>query len=989
MIISSFIKGQPRHWIVFSLTILMLGLLLFLYLLREHERAGKREQEQLLRKAEIISKNTVCNLESLNNLLIRLQKDPAVLSGDPNYHQRFEDLTNAMPGIRTMFTLDAQGAVRISSNQTLLGKAFKERDYFKIPQQHAGEDLLYVSPPFKSALNTYVINLSRVLRTADGRFNGVIAASLDPDYFSTLLLSVLYAPDMRSALAHWDGLLFLMEPGHKKFIGINLAVPGSFFSRHRASGNRQTVYTGIVYATGRNQMMAQVTINPESLMMNKPLVVAVSRDRDVVYAGWRSEAAILGVLFFLGTLVSGLGLYFYNKRRKEFNEQKTASDESIRKLNEELDRFFSMALDMLCIADQEGRFRRLNRSWEETLGYTLEELTNQRFLDFVHPDDIESTIAAVSELHENKQILNFTNRYRCKDGSYRWIQWRSTPYKDLIYAAARDITELKLTQLQLEQRTTEAEAANQAKSEFLANMSHEIRTPMNAILGLTRLLLETELDPRQKDFLHKVYNASQALLQILNDILDYSKIEAGRLEIEQLPISVEEVIKTTVGLFRANIEEKGLIFTVELPPDLPPVLQGDPKCLSQVLNNLVGNAVKFTEKGEIRIKVTQLQENSQMLTLDFSIQDTGIGLDEDEAERLFQAFTQADSTISRKYGGTGLGLTICQRLVGLMGGTISVSSQKNVGSTFSFIIQMNKVPPGTVAEKLHPFSEADMGTPDPLSAPSAQQRSLELNRLRVLLVEDNRINQEVAAEILRQYGAEVTLADHGADALELITGPGFDVVLMDLHMPVMDGFEATRRIREQYDSSTLPVIAMTAAVMQDDRERCTAAGMVDFVAKPVNPLELLTVLKRFQKTDSPPSAPCKVALIAPELSDGTPEPPRLDINTALSRMGGNTHLFVSLLKAFINDHAQAADELADFLTQRQNEDALYLIHNIKGVAGTIGAMQLMKTAAALEQQLKTEPRLTDSALFSEQLTQTITAMRSYLTASKADLKSAQ
>ncbi|MCE1227229.1 MAG: hypothetical protein LWW87_12200, partial [Geobacteraceae bacterium] len=342
MIISTFSKGQPRHWIIFSFTTLMLGLMLFLYLFREHERTGIREQDQLLRKAEIISKNTICNLESLNKLLIRLQKDPGVLSGDQSYNQRFEDLANAMPGIRTMFTLDAQGAIRISGNQSLLGKAFKERDYFKIPQQYGGEDLLYVSPPFKSALNTYVINLSRVLRTSDGRFAGVIAASLDPDYFSTLLLSVLYAPDMRSALAHWDGLLFLMEPGHKEFIGKNLAVPGSFFSKHRASRNRQTVHTGIVYATGRNQMMAQITINPESLKMNKPLVVAVSRDRDVVYAGWRNEAAILGLLFFLGVLMSGLGLHFYDKRHREFKEQKAASDESIRKLSEELDRFFSM-----------------------------------------------------------------------------------------------------------------------------------------------------------------------------------------------------------------------------------------------------------------------------------------------------------------------------------------------------------------------------------------------------------------------------------------------------------------------------------------------------------------------------------------------------------------------------------------------------------------------------------------------------------------------
>ncbi|MCE1227542.1 MAG: ATP-binding protein, partial [Geobacteraceae bacterium] len=631
-----------------------------------------------------------------------------------------------------------------------------------------------------------------------------------------------------------------------------------------------------------------------------------------------------------------------------------------------------------CIADQEGHFRRLNRSWEETLGYTLEELTSQRFIDFVHPEDIEATVAAVSALNEKKQILNFTNRYRCKDGSYRWIQWRSVPYKDLIYAAARDITELKLTQLQLEQRTKEAEAANQAKSEFLANMSHEIRTPMNAILGLSRLLLETELDLRQKDFLHKVYSASQALLEILNDILDYSKIEAGRIEIEQLPISVEEVIRNTVGLFRAKIEEKGLIVSVELPPALPPVLQGDPMRLSQVLNNLVGNAVKFTENGEVRLKVEQMQEDSKTVTLCFSVQDTGIGLAEDEAERLFQAFTQADSTISRKYGGTGLGLTICQRLVALMGGTISVSSQKNIGSTFSFVIQMDKVPPGTAAENLHSFSEAGMGTTDPLKAFPVQQQILELNRLRILLVEDNRINQEVAAEILRQYGAEVTLADHGADALKLLTGPGFDVVLMDLHMPVMDGFEATRKIRERYDSATLPVIAMTAAVMQDDRERCTAAGMVDFVAKPVNPVELLTVLKRFQKAKSPSSVHHEAAVVPPDMHDSGSALPSLDVATALRRMSGNTNLFASLLKSFINEHAQAADELAGYLVQGQNENALYLVHNIKGVAGTVGAMQLMKTAATLEQQLRSDAGQADLDFFARELELTLSAINRYL-----------
>ncbi|QOX79064.1 PAS domain S-box protein [Trichlorobacter lovleyi] len=1099
---TAFTKGQPRHWAIFSLGVIVLGLVLFLYLFREHERAGIREQEQLLQKAEIISKNTVWNLESLNKLLLRLQKDPALLANDPGYKQRFEDLTNAMPGVRTIVRLDARGITRLSSRAELLEKDFSDREYFRIPQQHAGEDLLYVSPPFRTALNSYVINLSRTLYNPDGSFAGVIAASLNPDYFSTLLLSVLYAPDMRSALAHGDGLLFLMEPGHKEFIGKNLAVPGSFFSRHRASGKLQTVHTGIVYATGRNQMMAQITIRPVTLKMNKPLVVAVSRDLEVVYADWRNEVTILGSLFLLGVVAAGFTLHFFHTRHEEFSKQKAASDESIHKLSEELDRFFSMALDMLCIADLEGHFKRLNRSWEETLGYTLEELTGKQFLDFVHPDDIPATLAALSDLDANKQILNFINRYRCKDGSYRWIEWRSAPCANLIYAAARDITkhknaeaaleeserfmrvltdiipgmvgywdkdlhnrfaniaylewfgktadqmrgihirelmgdelfaknepyikaalngelqrfersltkadgsigytwahyipdiaagqtrgffvlvsditELKLTQLQLEQRTAEAEAANRAKSEFLANMSHEIRTPMNAILGLTRLVLETELDPRQRDFLLKVYSASQALMEILNDILDYSKIEAGRIEIEQLPVSVEEVIRNTIELFRAKIEEKGLATTVELPPSLPAVLQGDPMRLSQVLNNLVGNAVKFTESGEIHIKVEQLQEDSRTVLLCFSVQDTGIGLDKGETDRLFQAFTQADNTISRKYGGTGLGLTICQRLVGLMGGSISVASQKGVGSTFSFVLQMRKVPPGTQARKLHSTAEDNRDRPDSLTASLMHQRKLELDRLRVLLVEDNRINQEVAAEMLQQYGAEVTLAEHGAAALELITHPCFDVVLMDLHMPVMDGFEATRKIRERYDSATLPVIAMTAAVMQEDRERCAAAGMVDFVAKPFNPVELLTVLKRFQKAAPPSLLQHDTEVTPPELNGSATDMPEFDSVTALRRLGDHSLLLNKLLLAFVEEHGRSADELKALLAEGKTADARKLAHNIKGVSGSIGAVQLMKAAAALEQQLRSDARQADMELFTHELELSLSAIKRYL-----------
>ncbi len=1097
-------RGRNGRWLAFGLGVALTGLALIFYLSREYHKATLLQEERLLQRAEIISRNTVLNLEALNNLLLSLQKDPLLRAGAKVYNQRFEDLTKAMPGVRTLLALDAEGSVLVSSNSELLGKNFSDRDYFKIPQQQAAADLLYVSPPFRTTLNTYVINLSRLLRGPDGRFAGVVAASLDPDYFSALLASVSYAPDMLSALAHGDGLLFLMEPGRAAAIGKNLAVPGSFFSRHRDSGKVSSVQRGVVYATGKKQMMAQITIQPQSLKMNKPLVVAVSRDLAAIYAGWREEAGLLTLLFLAAVLLSGGCLQMYNKRQEEFRQRQEAYDCHVRELSEELDRFFSTSLDLLCIADLEGHFRRLNRSWEERLGYRIDELIGRNFLDFVHPDDIAATLAAMTDLAADKQVLNFINRYRCRDGSYRWIEWRSTPYADLIYAAARDITErkevevllrstltelerfrealdhvtsyiymkdrdhryvyankatlelfgvsrdelvgsrdsrffppetvtklylvdervlqgeqtsaeievdngatgsrcyweiktpiyedpgrrvvwgicgistditeLKQVQRQLELRTLEAEAANRAKSDFLANMSHEIRTPMNAIIGLTHLVLETELTAYQRDFLNKVYSSSRALMGILNDILDYSKIEAGRIELEYLPISLEAVVQGTMDLFRVKAEDKGLVLTAELPTPLPAVLSGDPLRLAQVLNNLVGNAVKFTEHGEILIRVEQVEEDTRTVSLCFTVQDSGIGLEQEEMERLFHPFTQADGTISRKYGGTGLGLTISQRLVMLMGGKITVSSQKGAGSSFSFVVPMGKVAPGTRPTNL----SARGAEPIPPTEAVLEQRASELAGVRILLVEDNRINRDVATEMLRIYGAHVMSAEHGTEALELLKQNSFDVVLMDLHMPVMDGFETTRRIRQQYAGQTLPVIAMTAAVMQQDRERCKEAGMVDFLAKPINPTELLAVLQKWRNVVTPSLQDKDQPVPATVHDDVFPHLSGFDMEVCRSRMNGDLRLFRGLLEAFVADHGRDAAMLRNLFSAEKITEAGHLVHTLKGVAGTLGAVDLAKAAFELEQQLRSPAGQVDPERFARQVEVTVSTISDYL-----------
>lgn len=505
----------------------------------------------------------------------------------------------------------------------------------------------------------------------------------------------------------------------------------------------------------------------------------------------------------------------------------------IKKQNEEFKTVFETTKDGLAIIDLQSNFISFNGAYLSMTGFSHDELLQKSCLELSIPEDIERAKEALAEVLIKGSITNFEKSCFQKDGSIITLNIAIALMHDKKHflLSTKDVTESKQLRNDLVFAKEHAEKADKAKSEFLANMSHEIRTPLNGIIGLNTLMQKTPLNEQQSDYVRKSLQSSKALLGVINDILDYSKIEAGKLELSMQTFNLEELLQSTSDLFEYTLEQKGVKIHIDIDDSLPNRLEGDSLRLSQILNNLVGNSVKFTPSGDITIKSKVLTQDDDSVKIAFSISDTGIGMSEEEQKKLFKSFTQADASTTRKYGGTGLGLVISKQLVEMMGGTIWAQSTQGEGTTLYFTIVLK------IAKKLK------------LQEMMQQSHTNDLDNVqfegKILLVEDNKVNQLVASMLLDDMGLEVDIANDGSQAVEKSVSGDYNLILMDLQMPVMDGFTAAKNIRTF--NASIPIIALSAAVMEKDKQLTKEAGMNEHIAKPIDIRELQNLLARYLK----------------------------------------------------------------------------------------------------------------------------------------------
>ncbi len=638
-------------------------------------------------------------------------------------------------------------------------------------------------------------------------------------------------------------------------------------------------------------------------------------------------------------------------RAKEVLREKTenleAMNESLRENQLYTRSLFEANIDALMTTDPTGVITDVNQQMEALTGCTREELIGTSMSRYF--TDPERASAGIRLVLSREKVSDYQLTAIDRTGRTTVVSYNATTFYDRnrnlrgVFVAARDITDRKLQDDALREASDRAEAANRVKGDFLANMSHEIRTPMNAIVGMAHLALAGNPDPRQQFYLTRISKAADSLISIINDILDFSKMEAGKMELEQIPFLMQDMLDNVRTVTIQKAEEKKLILSF---PQMgrTDALLGDAGRLGQILINLVNNAVKFTHSGSVVVSIVEESASHDDTRFSFSVKDTGIGMSAEQMQKLFRSFEQADPSVTRKYGGTGLGLAISKELCNLMGGTLSVETECGKGSTFFFTVPFKKA--------LIPVNL--LGAPVPASRDSSETSSNILIGRRVLLVEDNEINRELAMELMADLGISVSVAVDGREGAHRIATEPFDLVLMDIQMPVMDGLTATRLVRLDLRFVGLPIIAMTAHAMSGDREKSLAAGMNDHLTKPIDPDRLRRALVQWMPRQSRSFTPPPLSDAQDETAEGglpqTLAP--FDLQAALMRTNGKSELLRKMMLSFCKQFSNAGSNLHLLVNEEKMAEAERLAHSLKGLARTLEANVLGDASEAIELALR-------------------------------------
>ncbi len=1089
------LRRQWIEWLFLLLGLLIVAAALAYAHLAEATRHDAAERERLSVLTALLAKNIEVDLEATNLVLGGVIRDYLAAGTAPDAGQalprRLAALVDAMPGVRTMLVIDAQGKPVATSIPELADQDFSRRGYFQTARDAPDARMLYISAPFHSFKGDLVITASRMVQDKQGRFAGVVVATFAPEYFTAKFRTAMYAPDVWAVVLHGDGRQFLNYPA-RNANGANMDVPGGFLRRFRDSGYQAGVLNGvdIAGAPAAARVMAMATIAPPALHMDRALFIGLSREEAAIAAPLRRQA--LGYIFSFAVLaLAAASLLFWSQRRRRqqaaWHAEQERERQAMQAVSDSETRFRTLIEDApVAIAIlRHGRFIYSNPRYRRLHGYTAEDNLNGLPWSAMISAQSQAALAANEALIEadspseqvfeavglGKQglpvpMFKTTTRVMLKDGP-----------ATLIFA--QDISAQKQAEEAMLLARDAAESANRSKAEFLANMSHEIRSPLNAILGMAWLLERDGLEGEALLMARKIRAAGQSLLGIINDVLDVSKIEAGHMTIERAPFRLADVIEKIAASMGVAAHDKPIEVRIGPLPDGVDQVMGDALRLEQVLVNLTSNAIKFTAQGTVELTSALESRDGDAAVLCFCVRDTGIGIAPEVQEAIFSAFAQADSSTTRRFGGTGLGLTICRQLVRLMGGSLRLTSGLGQGSAFSFTLPLQLLPasalsspdmqglrvlladgkadtraavaavaqglgwsvhtvsggqaalehalacaedarpgvillaarmpdldgeaaaralrehlppqdcpivilaasgaPATAPARRHtdPANPADAILNEPVTASSlynatmeARQRRAEaagldashatlgervLAGVRVLVVDDSEINRDVVNHILCDQGALPSFACDGQQALDwLLAHPSdVDIVLMDVQMPVMDGLQATRALRQLPQFQDLPVVALTAGAFRTQRAAALEAGVNHFISKPFDVPQTIALIARAHRRHAqglPALPPVMAEPAMPVRTDGAASV--IDLAQGMAQWLDEAP-YRQHLSHFGNTYRNTVGAMRALLAADARGDAAALAHKLAGVAGSLALPATLQAAQQAEQLLHT------------------------------------